>query len=58
MSQEYVSALAILLVSVLGLFNIKITTADVGGIITGLLAIWVAYRRYQRGDITVAGIRR
>jgi len=57
-SQEYVSALVILLVSVLGMFNIEVTQADLGGLITGILAVWVAIRRYQRGDITVGGVRK
>jgi hypothetical protein len=58
MSQEYISALAILLVSVLSIFKIQIANESVTALITGLLAVWVAIRRYQKGDITVGGVRK
>lgn len=58
LSQEYVSALVVLLVSVLGLFKIEVGNEAITGLITGVLAIWIAIRRYQKGDITVGGFKK
>lgn len=58
MSQEYISAVAILLVSVLGLFKIQVGNDVITAFITGLLGLWVAVRRFQKGDITMGGVRK
>ena len=58
MSQEYISAVAIILVSLLGLFKIQVGNDVVTALITGILGIWVAIRRYQKGDITMGGVRK
>lgn len=58
MSQEYISALAILLVSILKGLGVNIGNDEVISILTGALALWVAIRRYKRGDITMGGIRK
>ena len=58
MSQEYISALAILLVAILKGFNITIGNDAISGIITGVLAVWIAIRRYQKGDITLGGLKK
>ena len=57
-SQEYISALAILLVAILKGFNITIGNDAISGIITGVLAVWIAIRRYQKGDITLGGLKK
>ena len=56
-SQEYLAAIAILIVQVLKMFGIEIANDAITGILTGVLAIWVAVRRYKKGDISVAGAR-
>lgn len=58
MSQEYAGALAIMLVSILKIFHIEIANDVIAGLVTGAIALWVAIRRYQRGDITVVGSRK
>jgi len=58
MSNEYVGAIVILFVSLLKLFNIELGNEEVTTIVTGLVAMWVAFRRYQRGDITTLGARK
>lgn len=58
LSQEYISAIAILVISIFKLFHIEVTADAVTGIITGALAIWIAIRRYQKGDITLGGIKK
>jgi hypothetical protein len=58
MSQEYISSIVILIVSVLGLFKIQVASEAVTGIVTGLLAIWIAYRRFKKGDISPLGARK
>lgn len=58
MSKEYVSALALLIVSVLQIFKIEVANEAITGLITGVLAIYLAVKRYQRGDINLGGFKR
>lgn len=58
LSQEYVGALVIVLVSVLKLFGVELGNDVVTAIVTGLVGVYVAYRRYSKGDITVGGVRK
>lgn len=58
MSNEYIGALAILLVSILKMFKIEIENDAVTGLITGLLAVWIAFKRYKKGDISIVGARK
>lgn len=58
MSQEYIGALAILLVSILKLLKIEVGNTEVTTIVTGAVALWVAVRRFQKGDITALGSRK
>jgi hypothetical protein len=58
MSQEYIAAIVILIVSVLKIFKIEVATEAITGIVTGLLAIWIAYRRFQKKDISILGVRK
>lgn len=58
LSQEYISALVILIVSLLNVFGIEIANEAINGIIVGVLAIWCAVRRYQKKDITIFGAKR
>ena len=55
-SPTYVSALAVILVSILGLFKIEIGNEVLTALITGVLGVIVAVRRYQKGNISVAGV--
>lgn len=57
-SQEYISALAILLVSILKGLGVNIGNDEIVSILTGALAFWVAVRRYKKGDINMGGIRK
>lgn len=57
MSQEYSASLVILLMSVLKLLKVDIAESEVTAIVTGLLALWVAIRRFQKGDINIFGAR-
>lgn len=56
-SQEFIGALVIVLVSVLKIFGVELGSDLVTAIVTGLLAIYVAYRRFTKGDITPLGRR-
>ena len=55
MSKEYTSALAILLVTVLKMFGIEISNETITSLLVSGLAIYVAFRRHQRGDINAFG---
>ena len=54
-SQEYIGAIVILIMSILKMFNIEIASEAVTGLITGIVAIWIAVRRYEKGDISPLG---
>ena len=58
MSQEYIGAIVIVLVSVLKMFGIEIASDALTGLLTGVVAIWIAVRRYQKKDITLLGVRK
>jgi len=58
MSQEYIGAIALLVISLLQTFGVVVEQDAIAGIIAGLISIWIAYRRYQKGDITVVGLRK
>lgn len=57
-SQEYVGAIVILLVSVLKLLGIEIGSDVLTSLITSVIAIWVAVRRYQKRDINIVGVKK
>lgn len=57
-SQQYISALAIILVSVLQMFKIEIGNETVSALIIGIAGLWVAIRRYKQGGISIAGVRK
>lgn len=56
-SQEYLGAIVILLVQVLNLFGIELASEEVTTIVTGVVALWVAIRRYAKGDISMGGVK-
>ena len=58
LSQEYLGAIALIIVGVLKAFGIQVGNDAITGILTGVIALWIAVRRYQRGDITVGGIKK
>jgi cadmium resistance protein CadD (predicted permease) len=57
-SHEYIGALVIVIVSVLKATGIEIAPDAVTGLITGIVALWIAIRRFQKGDITVVGAKK
>lgn len=56
-SQQYIGSIVILLISLLKMFKIDIGSEELTAIITGAIALWVAIKRFQKGDINVAGIK-
>ena len=58
MSQEYISALVVVIVGVLHLFKIDVGSDVISSVIVALAGIWVMIRRYQKGDIKVSGVRK
>jgi hypothetical protein len=58
MSQEYLSALAVVLIGILKMFKIDVDNATITAFITVVLGAWIAIRRYQRGDIKLSGVRK
>ena len=62
MSQEYLSAVVAILAVLLPKFGVEIgseaLTTTLSTIITVISALWIMFRRYQRGDINVLGGRK
>lgn len=58
MSQEYILSIVLVLGGLLKAFGIEIDNSALEGIIGGVIALWIAIRRYQKGDITPLGARK
>ena len=57
LSHEYTGAIVILLVQVLKMFGVELANDEVTTIVTGVVALWVAIRRFSKGDISLGGVR-
>jgi hypothetical protein len=55
MSQQYIAAVALIIGSILKAFGIEIENAIIESLVFGGLALWIAIRRKQQGDITAFG---
>lgn len=55
MSPTYLSSLAVLIVSVLGILKIQVAQEDILPIITGIAALIILVRRYKIGDLNIIG---
>jgi len=58
MSQEYILSLVLVLGSILKAFGIEIENSVLEGVIAGVIAIWIAVRRFKKGDINVLGVKK
>ena len=62
MSTTYVSVLVIFLANFLPKLGIMIGTEELTATITTLVTIvsglWILYRRYAKGDITIGGVKK
>jgi hypothetical protein len=58
MSQEYLGAIVLLIGAVLKIFKIEIDNGAIEGLLAGLIAVYIAYKRFKKGDITVLGARK
>lgn len=56
-SNEYIGAIVILLVQVLRVFGVELAESEVTTIVTGIVALWVAVKRFQKGDISLSGVK-
>ena len=58
MSQEYTASIILIIGAGLKMFGIEFESQALEGLIGGLLALWIAIRRYKQGDITLVGSRK
>lgn len=58
MSQEYAASIVLLIGAILKAFHIEIPNQTIEGIVFGGLALYIAIRRHQKGDITAFGVRK
>jgi len=56
-SQEYIGAIVLLVGAILKAFGIEIANDAISGIITGVIALWIAVRRFKKGDINILGAK-
>ena len=56
-SQEYLAALAVVIVSLAAMFGYVVGTEQISALITVLLGTWVMIKRYKKGDIRVTGLK-
>ena len=58
MSQEYIAAIALMIVGIFKAFGIQVGSDSITGILTGGIALFIAIRRVKKGDITLGGVRK
>ena len=58
MSKEYVSAIVVLIVALLQIFKIEVAPEAITGIITCVLALYLAFKRFQKNDINILGMKK
>lgn len=56
-SQEYILAIVLIVGGVLKIFNIEIENSALEGLIGGIIALWIAIRRYSKKDINPLGVK-
>lgn len=54
-SHEYVGALAIVIAGIFQAFKVDTTVEQITSVLTALFGLYVAYRRFSKGDITALG---
>ena len=61
-SQEYISALVIVLAQILPAMGVTLGTADltslIGAVVTLIAGVWIMIRRYSKKDINIAGFKK
>jgi hypothetical protein len=58
MSREYIVSIALLVAALLKVFGIQMESGVLEGLIAGVAALYLAIRRYKRGDITIVGSKK
>lgn len=57
-SQEYILSIVLVLGGVLKIFGIELENTVIEGLVGGVIALWIAIRRFKKGDITIGGFRK
>ena len=57
-STEYILAIVLILGSILKIFKIEIDNSALEGLVAGVIALWIAIRRFKKGDIELSGVRK
>lgn len=57
-SQEYIASIVVVILSVLRAFHIEVASDLVTSAVTGVAALYVIYRKWKKGEITLAGVRK
>ena len=62
MSPTYISAAVVVIVQVLSWFGIEVGSAEITTTLTTLLTVgaglWIMWRRFNQGDISIAGTKK
>jgi hypothetical protein len=61
-SQEYITALVVILITILPRIGVQIGSVELTTLIQAVFTVaggvWIMWRRFQRGDITTVGVRK
>lgn len=57
-SSTYISSIVIVIIALLKIFKVELLPEDITPIITGILALYILIRRYQKGDINPLGLKK
>lgn len=58
MSTEYSLAIALVIGGVLKIIGIEIENSALEGLVAGVIALIIAFKRYSKGDITKLGFKK
>lgn len=57
-SHQYIGAIAIIIFAVFQFFKVDVTESQITSGLTAIVALYVAIRRFNQGDIKVSGVKR
>lgn len=55
---SYLGAVALVIVAILKGFGIEIANDVVTGIVTGVVALWIAFKQKTEKNLTIGGLRK
>lgn len=57
LSREYISSIALIIYGILKAFGVELENGVLEGILTGIVALYIAIARKSKGDINALGLK-